>query len=142
VQATVAENIRFSRAIDDAQVERAARLAHIHDDIVAMPDGYDTAIGQRADAVSGGQRQRICLARALAGDPSVLVLDEPTSALDKTSEAAIRSSLLELRSSLTMFIVTHQPSMLAVCDQVIQVDSGRAHLAAVPAGVAIEPRGA
>lgn len=133
VQATVAENIRFSRPLTDAQVERAARLAHIHDYIVGLPEGYDTPIGQRADAVSGGQRQRICLARALAGEPTVLVLDEPTSALDGSSADAIRASLLELHGSLTMFIVTHQPSLLAVCDEVLHVEAGRAVLGPRPA---------
>lgn len=136
VQATVAENIRFSRDISDHQIERAARLAHIHEHIVAMPDGYDTPIGQRADAVSGGQRQRICLARALAGEPTALVLDEPTSALDAASEEAIQASLLELHGSLTMFIVTHQPSLLAVCDQVVELQAGHAHLALAVTGPA------
>jgi ABC-type multidrug transport system fused ATPase/permease subunit len=136
VQATVAENIRFSRDIDDEEIERAARLAHIHDHIVAMPQGYDTPIGQRADAVSGGQRQRICLARALAGDPSVLVLDEPTSALDAASEEAIQASLRELHGSLTMFLVTHQPSLLGVCDQVVELRAGRVHPAPTAAGPA------
>jgi ABC-type multidrug transport system fused ATPase/permease subunit len=126
LDATVADNIRFMRdGITDEQVERAARMAHIHDDIVAMQSGYDTIIGQRADAVSGGQRQRICLARALAGEPTVLVLDEPTSALDSTSEAAIRSSLLELHGGLTMFVVAHRPSLLEICDRVVAIEGGR-----------------
>jgi ATP-binding cassette, subfamily B, bacterial len=129
LQASVAENIRFFRDISDEQIERAARLAHIHQHIVAMPQGYATPIGQRADAVSGGQRQRICLARALAGQPTVLALDEPTSALDAASEEAIQASLLELHGSLTMLIVTHQPSLLAVCDHVVELQAGRAHLA-------------
>jgi ABC-type multidrug transport system fused ATPase/permease subunit len=123
--ATVADNIRFHRDIDQASIEHAARLANIHNDIVAMPHGYDTVIGQRADAVSGGQRQRLCLARALAGRPSVLILDEPTSALDAGSETAIQASLQELKGSLTMFIVAHRPSLLAVCDRVFQVEDGR-----------------
>ena len=128
----VADNIRFSRDLTDEVVERSARLAHIHDDITAMPQGYDTVIGQRADAVSGGQRQRICLARALAGQPDVLVLDEPTSALDRASETAIQASLLELRGSLTMFIVTHRPSLLEICDRVVQIDVSGAHVVPVP----------
>jgi ATP-binding cassette, subfamily B, bacterial len=128
IQATVADNIRFYRAIDQPQIERAAALAHIHEHIASMPEGYRTPIGQRADAVSGGQRQRICLARALAGDPTFLVLDEPTSALDQASSNAIRDSLLELRGTLTMFIVTHQQSLLAACDRVIRLEAGRAEL--------------
>ena len=90
---TVADNIRYYRDESDAKIERAARLAHVHDDIAAMPAGYSTVIGQRADAVSGGQRQRICLARALLLQPAVLILDEPTSALDLASEVAVRSCL-------------------------------------------------
>jgi ATP-binding cassette, subfamily B, bacterial len=129
LDATIADNIRFHRdMIDAAAVERAARLAHIHDVIVAMPHGYDTIIGQRADAVSGGQRQRLCLARALAGDPSVLILDEPTSALDQASEAAIQASLQQLKGDLTIFIVAHRPSMLEICDRILEVDGGRVHV--------------
>lgn len=124
LDATVADNIRFHREIDQASVERAARLAHIDHDIQAMPGAYDAIVGQRADAVSGGQRQRLCLARALAGDPSVLVLDEPTSALDRDSEAAIKSSLRGLRGHLTMVIVAHRPSLLEICDRIVELDGG------------------
>jgi ABC-type multidrug transport system fused ATPase/permease subunit len=122
---SVAENIRFYRDIDDAAIQRAARLAHIHEEIVAMPSGYATVIGQRADAVSGGQRQRICLARALAGQPDVLVLDEPTSALDLASEAAIQASLAELHGRVTLFIVAHRVSILDICDRVLVLEAGR-----------------
>ena len=124
LHASVRDNIRFLRDLSPEAVERAARLAGIHDDIVAMPDGYDTVIGQRADAVSGGQRQRICLARALAGEPEILVLDEPTSALDATSEVLIRTSLAGLRGDFTMFIVTHRTALLEICDRVVQVEHG------------------
>ncbi len=124
MHATVADNIRFFRDIDDHAVERAARLAHIHDDIAAMPSGYQTIVGQRADAVSGGQRQRICLARALAGRPTVLVLDEPTSALDLASEAEIQESLSTLRGTVTIVVVTHRPSLLELCDRVLHVQGG------------------
>jgi ABC-type multidrug transport system fused ATPase/permease subunit len=125
LHASVADNIRFFRDIDDVAVERAACLAHIHADIVGMPDGYNTVIGQRADAVSGGQRQRICLARAMAGSPSVLVLDEPTSALDLASEAAIQRSLADLKGTITLIIVSHRPSLLETCDRVLTVQGGQ-----------------
>ncbi len=118
---TVADNIRFYRDLDDEAVRRAARAAHIHDEITVMPQGYDTVIGQRADAVSGGQRQRICLARALAGEPEVLVLDEPTSTLDAVSEAAVEESLRELRGKATVFVVSHRVPLLHSSDTFIPV---------------------
>lgn len=123
-QGTVADNIRYFRDLDASAVERAARQAHIHDDIVAMPAGYDTVIGQRADAVSGGQRQRICLARSLAGEPDLLVLDEPTSALDLASEAAVQASLSELHGHVTLVIVAHRLSTLSICDRVLVLANG------------------
>jgi ATP-binding cassette, subfamily B, bacterial len=123
--ASVADNIRFFRDISDADVERAARLARIHDDVVSWEAGYETVIGPRADAVSGGQQQRICLARALAARPAVLVLDEPTSALDPQSEALIGESLLELKSDLTLFIVAHRMSTLDMSDRVMVIVDGR-----------------
>ncbi len=122
---TVAANIRYYRDIDDEAVERAARLARIHDDIAGWPDGYQQVVGPRADAVSGGQQQRICLARALAARPEVLVLDEPTSALDPHSERLIQESLTGLRHELTLFIIAHRMSTLEVCDRVMVVIDGR-----------------
>jgi ATP-binding cassette subfamily B protein len=123
--ASVADNIRFLRDLDDAAVQRAARLAGIHDDVMRWPDGYDTVVGPRADAVSGGQQQRICLARALAAQPQVLVLDEPTSALDPRSELLIQESLTALRHELTLFVVAHRMSMVEICDRVMIVVDGR-----------------
>lgn len=125
LHATVADNIRFFRDLDQAQVERAASMARIHDDIVGWPEGYATIVGPRADAVSGGQQQRICLARALAAEPDVLVLDEPTSALDPESEAFISASLKAIRSQLTLFIVAHRMSTLEMCDRVMVIVDGR-----------------
>jgi ABC-type multidrug transport system fused ATPase/permease subunit len=123
---TVADNIRYFRdAVDDAAIESAARMAHIHDDVVSWPGGYDHRVGQRLDAVSGGQRQRLCLARALAGRPQLLVLDEPTSALDPRLEAAIQRSLEDLRGGVTMFIVAHRMSTLSICDRIMVLASGR-----------------
>jgi ABC-type multidrug transport system fused ATPase/permease subunit len=123
--ASVADNIRYFRDIDDAAVERAGRLARIHDDVLGWANGYDTIVGPRADAVSGGQQQRICLARALAARPEMLVLDEPTSALDPTSETLIQESLTALKDELTLFIIAHRMSTLDGCDHVMVIMDGR-----------------
>jgi ABC-type multidrug transport system fused ATPase/permease subunit len=125
LHASVTENIRFFRDIDDDAVERAARLARIHDDVVGWANGYETIVGPRADAVSGGQQQRICLARALAARPEVLVLDEPTSALDPHSETLISESLTALKHELTLFIIAHRMSTLDMCDRVMVIVDGR-----------------
>ena len=125
LHASVADNIRFLREFDEARVEQAARLAGVHDEIVHWPEGYDTIVGPRADAISGGQQQRICLARALIGEPQLLILDEPTSALDPHSEALIQRSLTGLKRQLTLFIVAHRMSTLDVCDQVMVLIDGR-----------------
>jgi ABC-type multidrug transport system fused ATPase/permease subunit len=128
LHASVADNIRFFRDLDDEAVERAARLARIHEDVVGWSHGYETIVGPRADAVSGGQQQRICLARALAARPRVLVLDEPTSALDPHSETLIQDSLTALKSELTLFTIAHRMSTLDMCDRVMVILDG--HLAA------------
>jgi ABC-type multidrug transport system fused ATPase/permease subunit len=125
LHASVAENIRYFRDVSEEEVQRAGRLARIHEDIMAWPDGYATVIGPRADAVSGGQQQRICLARALVARPEVLVLDEPTSALDPHSERLIQDSLTELKHELTLFIVAHRMSTLDICDRVMVIIDGR-----------------
>jgi len=122
---SVADNIRFFRDFDEATIERAARQAYIHDEIMTMPNGYETIIGQRAEAVSGGQRQRICLARALAGEPGLLVLDEPTSSLDLESEAAVQRSLADLGGRVTSIIVAHRLTTLTGCDRVLVIGAGR-----------------
>jgi ABC-type multidrug transport system fused ATPase/permease subunit len=125
LHATVADNIRFDRDLEMPALERAARLAHIHDEIMSWENGYETLVGPRADAVSGGQQQRLCLARALAAKPEVLVLDEPTSALDPKSEARIQESLTELKQELTLFIIAHRMSTLDICDRVMVIMGGR-----------------
>jgi ATP-binding cassette subfamily B protein len=125
LHASVADNIRYFRDLDDDAVERAGRLARIHEDIVSWSEGYETIVGPRADAVSGGQQQRICLARALAARPEVLVLDEPTSALDPHSETLIQDSLTALKDELTLFIIAHRMSTLDICDRVMVIMDGR-----------------
>ena len=122
---TVAENIRFFRDdLTDADIERAARMAQVHEEILAFTDGYDTDVGPRADNVSGGQSQRICIARALAGRPDLLVLDEPTSALDLRSEARFRDALRAMSGELTLVLVTHRHSTLELCDRVLVLQDG------------------
>lgn len=123
---TVLDNIRFFRKeLDEKAVVRAARLAHLHDEIVALPDGYLTEVGPGARDLSGGQKQRLGLARALCARPSLLVLDEPTSALDMHSEALIQTTLADLKSITTCFIVAHRLSTLASCDRVMVLEEGR-----------------
>jgi ATP-binding cassette, subfamily B, bacterial len=122
---TVTDNIRYHRShvtFDD--VVHAARLAHVHDDIIAMPDGYETVLDDRTAPVSGGQKQRLCLARALAARPAVLVLDEPTSALDVRSEMLVQRSLESLKGRMIMFMVAHRMSTLFICDRVMVVVDG------------------
>jgi ABC-type multidrug transport system fused ATPase/permease subunit len=125
LHASVADNIRFYRELDDGTVREAARLAGIDDEVESWPRGYETVVGPRADAISGGQQQRICLARALAGHPQMLVLDEPTSALDPHSEALIQESLAAIQHRLTLFVVAHRMSTLEICERVMVIVDGR-----------------
>lgn len=123
---SIRDNIRFFRArLSDDDLEHGARLAHIHDDIVALPQGYETVVGPGARDLSGGQRQRLGLARALAGTPSVLVLDEPTSALDMRSEELMQQTLRDVSGSLTLFLVAHRMSTLSICDRILVLERGR-----------------
>ncbi|MGH8985592.1 MAG: ABC transporter ATP-binding protein [Acidimicrobiia bacterium] len=125
IAGTVSDNIRFFRPVDPINVERAARLAHIHDEIVLWPDSYETKAGERGGQLSGGQRQRICIARALVGDPDVLLFDEPTSALDARSEALFRETLESLSSRATLFVIAHRLSTLLACNRIMVVHEGR-----------------
>ncbi len=126
MEASVAENIAFLRpGIDRAGVEAAADAAHVGTEIRALPNGFDTVLGPRGSGLSGGQKQRIAFARALAGQPRLLVLDEPTSALDGDSERRIQETIDELKGRVTMVIVAHRLSTLDVCDRVISMRGGR-----------------
>lgn len=123
---TVAENIRFFRGGFDAPaLHEAAAKAHILDDIQALPNGFNTRLGNRGGQLSGGQRQRLCIARALAGRPEVLVLDEPTSALDGRSEALIRKTLETLKGQTTVIMIAHRMSTLDICDRIMVIEGGR-----------------
>ncbi|TLY61418.1 MAG: ATP-binding cassette domain-containing protein, partial [Gammaproteobacteria bacterium] len=107
--ASVRENIAYGRpeAGLDA-IEAAARHAHAHDFIMALPDGYDTIIGERGCTLSGGQRQRICLARALIKQPPILILDEPTSAVDPASSSMIHDAIDRVQAGKTILMISHQ----------------------------------
>jgi len=138
LNASVADNIRFFRPdIDDEEVFRAARLAYIHDEVLGWPQGYETVVGERGGDISGGQRQRICIARALVGDPDVLVFDEPTSAVDVNSELLIQKTLEGLRHRVLLFVVAHRLSTLNICDRVMVFNHGRLQ-AFAPQGTLVE----
>lgn len=123
---TVADNIRFFRSgISDKDLRDAAHQANILADIDALPNGFETHLGERGSQLSGGQRQRISIARALVGRPELLVLDEPTSALDGQSEALIRSTLAALHGRLSVVIIAHRMSTLDICDRIMVIESGR-----------------
>lgn len=124
--ASIAENIRFFREeVTHEEIEAAARRAHVHDEIMAMPQGYQTVLGSRGGALSGGQRQRVAIARALVRKPSILVLDEPTSALDMKSEALVHETLSDLKGSVTLFVIAHRLSTLNTCDRMMVMREGR-----------------
>jgi ABC-type multidrug transport system fused ATPase/permease subunit len=123
---TVADNIRFFRHdVDDTAVERAAKLAHLHEEISSWPLGYDTPVGERGGQLSGGQRQRLCIARALAEDPDIMVLDEPTSSLDVKSESLIRETVADLGPTATVFVIAHRLSTLAICNRIMVILGGQ-----------------
>jgi ATP-binding cassette subfamily B protein len=125
IRGTIADNIRFYRpGHSERAVERAAVQAHLHEDIVAFPKGYETEVGPGARDLSGGQRQRLGIARAFLGRPRLLILDEPTSALDGRSEQLIRESLEERDADCSLLIVAHRPATLEVCDRVLRMEEG------------------
>jgi ABC-type multidrug transport system fused ATPase/permease subunit len=125
VLGTVADNIRFFRDdVTDDAVERAARLAHLHEEIVQFPEGYARQVGDLGGHLSGGQKQRLCIARALVEQPDVLILDEPTSALDVRSEHLIRATLEALQEHMTVVIIAHRLSTLDICDRIVVIQDG------------------
>lgn len=124
---SVAANIRLGRpdATDD-EVVQAARLAQAHEFVEALPQAYDTVLGEHGAGVSAGQRQRIALARAFLRDAPLLLLDEPTAGLDAASEAAVVDATARLMTGRTVLVVAHRPAMVADAHRVIRLDHGRA----------------
>jgi ATP-binding cassette subfamily B protein len=123
--ASVRENLRFARPdAGDEEIEEAAAAAQIHDTIAALPDGYDTVVGERGFRFSGGERQRIAIARTILRNPPVLVLDEATSALDVQTERAVGEALERLAEGRTTIVIAHRLSTVRDADQIAVLDDG------------------
>jgi ATP-binding cassette subfamily B protein len=123
--ASVRENLRFARSeATDEEIEDAARAAQIHDTIAALPEGYDTVVGERGFRFSGGERQRIAIARTILRNPPVLVLDEATSALDVQTERAVGDALERLAEGRTTIVIAHRLSTVRDADQIAVLDGG------------------
>jgi ATP-binding cassette subfamily B protein len=123
---TARENIRFGRPeASDAEVEAAARAAAAHDFLIALPDGYDSYVGERGVMLSGGQKQRVAIARAILRDAPVLLLDEATSALDAESEYAVQRAVEDLAKTRTTLIVAHRLATVKKADRIVVFDAGR-----------------
>ena len=123
---SVAENIARMGDVDSQKVIAAAQMAGVHTMVLGLSKGYDTQIGEHGAALSGGQRQRIGLARALYGDPRLVVLDEPNSNLDEEGEQQLARAVLNLKQrKATVVLVTHKPSILNIVDNIIVMQEGQ-----------------
>jgi PrtD family type I secretion system ABC transporter len=122
---TVAENIARLGEVDADKVVQAARLAHVHDLILSLPDGYDSMVDVHSALISPGQRQRIALARALYGEPKLVILDEPNSNLDGAGEQALGETLKSLRGQTTVVVVTHRAHLIQLVDKILVLEAGK-----------------
>lgn len=123
---SIAYNIAFGRqGASPAEIERAARFAHIHDRIMAMPDGYRTVVGERGLKLSGGEKQRVSIARAVLKKPQLFIFDEATSSLDAKTEQSILGNLIEISRGMTTLIISHRLSMVAHADEILVLEQGR-----------------
>ena len=123
---TVRENLRFAKPdATDEELEAAARAARIHDQIAALPEGYDTVVGERGYRFSGGEKQRIAIARTILRNPPILVLDEATSSLDTATERLVQEALDQLSAGRTTIAIAHRLSTIRDADQIIVLDGGR-----------------
>ena len=124
--ASIEENLAFGKLeASHDEIVRSAKLAHAHEFIETLPDGYATMIGDQGQLLSGGQRQRLAIARAFLRDPEVLILDEATSDLDSSSEGLIRKSFAKLSIDRTVLIIAHRLSTIADADRIFVFDEGR-----------------
>ena len=126
---TVAENIARFGDVDSDKVIAAAKSAGLHEMILRFPKGYDTPIGEAGGMLSGGQRQRIALARAIYGEPVLILLDEPNANLDDVGESALNQAVRELKAKgKTVFLITHRPGAIALADQLLVMREGQVHM--------------
>ncbi len=123
--ASARENIDMGRNLPFARIERAARAAHAHDFIMALENGYDTLLGEGGSRLSSGQKQLIAIARALAGEPRVLMLDEATSRIDSATEQIVQQALDELRGQVTIIAIAHRLSTIRDADRIVVLNHGR-----------------
>ena len=124
--ASIRENLLYARReASEQQIVAACRAANIHDFIAALPEGYDTVVGERGFRLSGGEKQRVSIARALLKDPAILILDEATSSLDATSEYLIQAALEKLLRGRTSLIIAHRLSTILSSDRIVVMDEGR-----------------
>ncbi|HUH08484.1 MAG TPA: ABC transporter ATP-binding protein [Egibacteraceae bacterium] len=123
---TVRANLRYVRpSATDEQIEQACRSAQIHHVIAALPDGYDTVVGERGYRLSGGEKQRVAIARVLLKDPAIIVLDEATSHLDSESEAAVQTALAAALVGRTSLVIAHRLSTVVGADQILVIQQGQ-----------------
>ncbi|MDI9833330.1 ABC transporter ATP-binding protein [Streptomyces sp. KAU_LT] len=123
--ASVADNLRFAKPdATDGELHAAAKAAQIHDHIAALPDGYDTVVGERGHRFSGGEKQRLAIARTILRDPPVLILDEATSALDTRTEHAVQQAIDALSANRTTVTIAHRLSTIRGADQIVVLDAG------------------
>src|SRR5262249_37047767 len=126
LQASIAENIAYGRpSAAFEEIEAAALAANAHDFIVALPDGYDTIIGERGETLAGGQRQRIAIARGIVRNAPIVILDEPLTGLDAVAAASVAEALERLMADRTVIVITHQLSSVQRADHVVVVSGGR-----------------
>lgn len=122
----IRDNILYGRhGASEAEMIEAAKMAHAHEFIEELPEGYDTRIGERGITLSGGQRQRVSIARAFLRDPKILILDEATSSLDSQTENLIQEALHNLMQGRTTLVIAHRLSTIVDCDKVVVLDKGR-----------------